>query len=94
MTLTIIDMAWGIDRRIGEKMENEVARQEYDINGPGELAPIGPSKQVFRIDEVGESSLTISVMPKGKVITVSLGKPYTYRPLSLDGGHFYILNLE
>ena len=94
MKLRIIDYSWGIDRASGTRSEREVADVCFNVERPCTLPPVGPARKVFEVKEVGENSLTIFLSEKSGAIVLEAGKPYEYRPVSFDGGHFYRLELE
>lgn len=94
MKLRIIDYSWGIDRRTGTKNESEVANVVFEDLKVGPLPPLGPARHVFRIEEIKEESVVVFLSERRGSAEVAKGKPFEYRPLSLDGGHFYRLELE
>lgn len=93
MKLRIIDYGWGIDRRSGERSESVCAEVNFHVK-EGALPPVGPEKKVFKITKVGEDSVSVWLSDKQGEATISIGKPYEYRPLSIDGGHYYRFELE
>ena len=93
MKLRIIDYSWGIDRRDGTRHEAKVAEEVFDLN-LGPLPPIGPEKKVFKIKDILEDKAVVFLSERSGEATLELGKPYTYRPTSFDGGHYYDLVLE
>ena len=94
MKLTIVDMGWGIDRRSGKYGENEVETVVFEDLKVGPLPPVGPAKHVFKIEEVEEGKIKIFLSERSGCINLAVGKSYDYRPFSMDGGHYYRLNLE
>ena len=92
MKLLIKDIAWGIDRRSGERVENLAGEFELEVR-MGALDPIGVAKKVFEVKEINEDSIRIQ-LGKNDERTLPLGKTITYRPMSFDGGHYYELRLD
>ena len=91
MKLRIIDTFWGVGPK--GHAENEVANVVFDVK-VGELPPVGPSRQVFKIEEVRENGIVLFLNPKRGNIEIECGKPYVYHPMSMDGGHIFRFELE
>lgn len=94
MKLHIVDYSWGMDRRTGQRSESEAANVVFEDLKVGALPPIGPSRRIFRIEAIGKGSITVFLSEKAGTVELQVGKPYTYRPMSLDGGHIFRLELE
>ena len=94
MKLRITDYGWGIDRKSGERSESVVAEVTLDVEKVGALPPVGPARHVFKVLEIKEGAVEIFLSEKSGSVVLELGKPYEYRPMSFDGGHFYRLELE
>lgn len=94
MVLHIIDIGWGISRKDGSLGEKEVARASFALSSVGELPPMGPANHVFKVKELGEDYAVIECSAKREPARIGKGQTYIYRPLSLDGGHYYSLRLE
>lgn len=92
MKLRIIDYSWGINRRTGERNESEAANVVFENLEVGPLPPIG--RQVFRIEKVLEDGVILFLSPRSGSVEIRKDKPYLYRPLSMDGGHFYKISIE
>ena len=93
MTITITDTSWGINRRTGERSERMVAKETFDL-ALGLLPEIGPAKRVFEVTKLTEKSATIVLNVKGDAVTIKQGGSYFYRPMSMDGGHYYLFEVE
>ncbi len=94
MKLHIVDFSWGVNRRTGERSESEAANVVFEDLKVGALPPVGPTRHVFRIEEIREDSLVLFLSEKSGTVEIKLGEPYEYRPMSFDGGHFYRIELE
>ena len=94
MELHIIDTAWGIDRKTGMRGEAIAAEETFGDLKVGPLPPIGPSKQVFVIEEIKEDSIRLFLSPKRGAVEIVKGQPYDYRPMSMDGGHYFRIELK
>ncbi|MBO4541468.1 MAG: hypothetical protein J5736_05790 [Bacilli bacterium] len=94
MELHIIDTSWGVDRRNGRYGESEAANVVFQKLKVGPLPPIGPARHVFKIEEIKENSIVLFLSERAGSVEISMGKPYDYRPLSMDGGHYYKIILE
>ena len=94
MKLHIVDYSWGVDRRSGQKSESIAAEVTVEDLKIGKLAPVGPARHVFVVDEIKDGAAVILLSEKAGKIELKVGQPYEYRPLSFDGGHFYRLELE
>ncbi|MBQ7250955.1 MAG: hypothetical protein IJS37_06410 [Bacilli bacterium] len=95
MKLHVIDIGWGISRQPGVgRVENEVENRCFEDLTVGPLPPIGPLKHVFVIEEVGEDFIVIALSEKAGKKTLKVGEAYEHHPLSMDGGHYYRLELE
>ena len=93
MKITITDTSWGIDRRTGERSERVVACETFEL-AVGFLPEIGPAKRAFEVTKLTDGSVTILLNIKGDTVTIHRGKSYLYRPMSMDGGHYYLLEVE
>ena len=94
MKITITDIAWGTDRKTGKVSEKVVGKYSFDFDTVGPLPAIGPARKVFEITELIGSSATILLNHKGKTVTLTSGDSYEYHPVSMDGGHIYIIKLK
>ncbi|MCR5078951.1 MAG: hypothetical protein K6B65_03405 [Bacilli bacterium] len=94
MELRIKDIAWGIDRRNGERKESEVADMTFDLVKEGPLPPVGPSRHVFIVEKIDEDRISIRLSSKKEPVTIKRKERYEYRPTSFDGGHRYILEVR
>jgi len=95
MKLQIVDIGWGIDRRTGEKSESVVAEACFEGLAVGPLAPVGPTRRVFTLQEVGEDYIVILLSENtGKTATIKRGEEFTHRPLTRDAGHHFRFVLE
>ena len=97
MKLRIIETAWGINRIAGGYREKVTADVFFPCV-PGALPTFGKGGRHFRIDEVSNDKIVLSVHcadPKyNKSWTLKKGEEMTYRPRSFDGGYFYTFNLK
>ena len=93
MKITITDTSWGIDRRTGNRSERVVACETFEL-AVGFLPEIGPAKRAFEVTKLTENSVTILLNIKGDTTTIKRGGQYFYRPMSMDGGHYYLLEVE
>ena len=96
MKLKIKEMAWGIDRKAGGRRERVTA----DVSFPceiGDIPEFGKGRRHFSIDEVSETSVSLSVhcadAKYNKTLVIKKGEETTYRPRSFDGGYFYDFKL-
>ena len=94
MKLRIIDYGWGIDRKTGARMESVVADVAIEDLKVGPLPPIGSSRVVFNVEEIREDAITLFLNQKAGSREIKIGQVEEYRPLSMDGGHFYRFELE
>lgn len=94
MKLQIVDIGWGIDRKSGTSSENEVCRITFESPTVGPLAPVGPARKVFSIVEVKDNSLVILLSQKQGKVEIKRGETYTYRPVFMDAGHYYLISVE
>lgn len=92
MNINIKDIAWGIDRKSGEKLEKEVCNVTFEAT-IGETIGIGTLNKVFSITEITNDSVTFVLNNKGNTIIIKKGTEYIYRPRTFDGGHYYIINV-
>ena len=96
MKLKIKETAWGINRIAGGYRERVTA----DVSFPcehGDIPTFGKGGRHFRIDEVHENKIVLSVHcadPKyNKSWIIEKGEEISYRPRSFDGGYFYSFKL-
>ena len=96
MKLRITETAWGISR-VGGYCKRVTA----DVCFPcvlGDIPAFGKGGRHFRIDEVCEGKIVLSVIcadPKySKSWKIEKGKEIYYRPRSFDGGYFYTFKLK
>ena len=94
MELQIIDISWGIDRKSGQRLENEVANLTFAPVEVGTLPPLGPSRHIFKIEEVAEDEVVVLLSEKAGTVKLKKGEPYLYHPTSFDGGHEFKLILK
>ena len=94
MKLRIIDTSWGIDRKTGERGESESANVVFEDLKVGDLPPVGPARHIFKIEEIKEDGIVLFLSKRSGSVEIGLGKPYDYRPFSMDGGHYYKISLE
>ena len=92
MNITITDTSWGINRRTGERTEKVVARETFALS-VGALPEIGPAKRVFEVTKLTENAVTVLLNVKGDTVTIKRGGSYFYRPMSMDGGHYYLFEV-
>ncbi len=97
MTLIIQELRWGIDRKNGGSIQRLTA-EEYFPCVVGALPPFALGRRQFTIDEVGESTLTLSVhYPQNPAAdrqwTLCVGEEQGYCPRSFDGGYKYRFKL-
>lgn len=97
MKLRIKETAWGINRANGGYRKRVTA----DVRFPcdiGDIPAFGKGGRRFRIDEVTENEIVLSVIcadPKyNKSWKIEKGKEILYRPRSFDGGYFYTFKLK
>ena len=97
MKLKIKETAWGINRIAGGYRERVTADVSLPC-APGDIPAFGKGGRNFRIDEVSENKIVLSVRcadPKyNKSWTLKKGEKITYRPRSFDGGYFYTFKLK
>lgn len=92
MKLLVKDIAWGIDRRTGEKLEREVASELFELDSLKTLS-VGAVKKEIVVLELKEDSVLLGLNKQGKTKELKVGERYTYAPMSFDGGHNYILEV-
>lgn len=93
MNITITDTSWGIDRRTGNRSERVVARETFTL-AVGMLPEVGPAKRAFEVIKLTDSTVTILLNIKGDTVTIKQGESYFYRPMSMDGGHYYLFEVR
>lgn len=97
MKLRITETAWGIDRIAGGYRKRVTADVCFPCE-PGDIPIFGKGGRHFRIDEVSEDKIVLSVIcadPKySKSWEIEKGKEIYYRPRSFDGGYFYTFKLK
>ncbi len=97
MKLRIKETAWGINRVSGGYRKRVTADVRVPCV-PGDLPDFGKGGRNFRIDEVSENKIVLSVVcadPKyNKSWEIEKGKEIYYRPRSFDGGYFYTFKLK
>lgn len=97
MKLRITETAWGIDRIAGSYRKRVTADVCFPCE-PGDIPIFGKGGRHFRIDEVSEDKIVLSVIcadPKySKSWEIENGKEIYYRPRSFDGGYFYTFKLK
>ena len=90
MKLKITDYFWAVGRR---------TRKFKTVRVPLEVGPVKGLDTVstWQIDEVGEDFVKLSVIRHDgetiKTFTVTKEKSEYWRPLSMDGGHEYTMEL-
>ena len=96
MKLRIIETVWGINRVSGYR--KRVTADMHFPCEPGDIPTFGKGGRHFRIDEVSENKIVLSVIcadPKyRKSWEIEKGKEIYYRPRSFDGGYFYTFKLK
>ena len=93
MILTVTDTAWGIDRKSGNRSQKVVAKEKFELS-LGKLPPVGPAGKVFEVTALTDSEVTLLLNRSGKTVTLGRGESYAYRPMSMDGGHYYLLEVK
>ncbi len=93
MTLTIKEIAWGIDRKNGGLKERVTENSSFPCE-LGALLEFKAGGRCFSIDEVGEKHIVLSVHYKenpsaDKSWTLKKGEKTYYTPRSFDGGYKY-----
>ena len=53
-----------------------------------------PGPDVLKIEEIKEDGIVLFLSERAGSVEIGLGKPYDYRPFSMDGGHYYKISLE
>ena len=94
MKLLIKDISWGIDRRNGNYGESEVENKTFDIK-EGDVVAVGkgPVQKEFKILKVTDDMVVVELNSKGQKAEIAKGTKYIHRPISFDGGHYYILEV-
>lgn len=97
MKLNIRETAWGI-HRAGGGYRKRVTADVCVSCVAGDIPAFGKGGRHFKIDEVGEDKIVLSVCcadPKySKSWVIQRGEEILYRPRSFDGGYFYTFKLK
>ena len=97
MKLKIKETAWSINRISGGYRKKVTANVCFPCV-LGDISAFGKGGRHFRIDEVSEEKIVLSVIcadtKYNKSWEIEKGKEIYYRPRSFDGGYFYIIKLR
>lgn len=97
MKLRIKETMWGIHRVSGGFRKKVTADVRFACK-PGDVPAFGKGGRHFKIDEVSEDKIVLSVIcadPKySKSWEIKKGEEIYYRPRSFDGGYFYTFKLK
>ena len=93
MKIRIIDTVWGINRMTGQRSERVVADETFELS-LGTLPPIGTANKQFEVTNITDCDIALLVNQQGRTLTIPIGEPYVYRPMSLDGGHYYTITIQ
>ena len=94
MKVRISDYGWGINRRTGEKSESLIIEESFNSVKKDDVLEVGPTHHKFVVKELKETSIVLTVNLKGDEAEIKVNGKYEYRPLSFDGGHYYVIEVE
>ncbi|MGN0114077.1 MAG: DUF1963 domain-containing protein, partial [Acutalibacteraceae bacterium] len=97
MKLRIIEEAWGINRRSGERSTRVTDNRAFAPE-IGSALDFPTGRRNFTIDAVDENSITVTVhyenTASNKTWVIAKGESQFYRPRSMDGGYQYRIIYE